>query len=136
MRRNYRRRQLTILQALAILEAATLQSWKSNVNTGVLRAALGILERSIQPSSLISEFRCHLQRAAEDIAKPAQEEALRVAFFQVRDAVAEVVRRKRNSLALKFHHTRNPMIKQELDHLGRELIKLNTSRTNEEWKNN
>jgi len=118
MRRKHTRRHLTVLQALAILEAATLNCREININTPAISAAFSILEPRIQPKWLIPQFRCYLDNA--------QEGRLRVTFLEIRAAVAQSVRTKRDSLALKFHYTHNPMIKQEIDHLGRELAKLDT----------
>jgi hypothetical protein len=125
MRRKHTRRHLTVFQALAILEAATLNCRATNINTPAIRAAFSILEPHIQPKWLIPQFGRHLQTVAE-LEKEADERALRATFFQIRAAVAQWIRTKRDSLALKFHYTRNPMIKQEIDHLGRELAKLDT----------
>ena len=44
---------MTVLEALAILEAATLECKKREVDTAELRAALDFLEPHIQPAWLI-----------------------------------------------------------------------------------
>jgi len=118
MRRKHTRRHLTVLRALAILEAATLHCRETNINTRAISDAFGILERRIQPQWLVPQFRCYLDNG--------QEGGLRVTFLEIRAAVAQLVRSKRNSLALKLHYTRNAMIKQEIDLLGRELARLDT----------
>jgi len=48
---------MTVLEALAILEAATLDCKKREVDTPELRAALDLLEPHIQPAWLIPQFR-------------------------------------------------------------------------------
>src|SRR5215510_12439811 len=49
---------MTVLEALAILEAATLECKKREVDTPELRAALDFLEPHIEPAWLIPQF-CH-----------------------------------------------------------------------------
>ena len=48
---------MTILAALAILEAAVLESKKRNVNTPEVKEALDLLERYVWPKWLIPQFR-------------------------------------------------------------------------------
>ncbi|MET0500290.1 MAG: hypothetical protein ABW172_02065 [Candidatus Binatia bacterium] len=118
------RRHLTVLQALAVLEAATLDCRETNINTPAVRIALSVLERRIRPQWLIPQFRYHLQSAAEEVEKKAQDQAILVTFLHIRETVTQLVRQRLDSLALKFHYTPNPMIKQEINLLGRELLKL------------
>jgi len=51
--------------ALAILEAATLECKKREVDTPELRAALDLLEAHIKPSWLIPQFRHNLDGEQE-----------------------------------------------------------------------
>jgi hypothetical protein len=48
---------MTALEALAILEAATLECKKREADTAELRAGLDFLEPHIQPAWLIAQFR-------------------------------------------------------------------------------
>ena len=50
---------MTILQALAILEAAVLESKKRDINTPEVREALDLLEPHIWPKWLVPQFRHH-----------------------------------------------------------------------------
>ena len=48
---------MTVLEALAILEAATLECKKREADTTELRVALDVLEPQVQPAWLIPQFR-------------------------------------------------------------------------------
>ena len=50
---------MTVLEALAILEAAVLECKKRDINTPEIKAALDLLERYIWPKWLIPQFRHH-----------------------------------------------------------------------------
>ena len=50
---------MTVLEALAILESATLECKKREVNTPEVRDALDLLEPHIKPDWLIPQFRHH-----------------------------------------------------------------------------
>lgn len=51
---------MTILEALAILEAAVLECKKRDVDTPEVRVALGFLEPLIRPQWLIPQYRDHV----------------------------------------------------------------------------
>jgi len=53
---------MTLLEALAILEAAVLGCKKRDVDTPEVRAALEFLEPYIRPEWLIPQFRSNLER--------------------------------------------------------------------------
>ena len=50
---------MTVLEALAILEAAVLECKKRNINTPEIGEALDLLERYVWPKWLIPQFRDH-----------------------------------------------------------------------------
>jgi hypothetical protein len=50
---------MTVLEALAILEAATRECKQRNINTPEVREALDLLERYIYPKWLVPQFRDH-----------------------------------------------------------------------------
>ena len=53
---------MTVLEALATLESATLECKQRDIDTPEVREALTLLEPHIQPEWLISQFRYHVQR--------------------------------------------------------------------------
>ena len=53
---------MTVLEALATLEAATLECKQRDIDTPEVREGLTLLEPHIQPEWLIPQFRYHVQR--------------------------------------------------------------------------
>ena len=56
---------MTASEALAILESATVECKKRDINTPEVRDALDLLEPHIRPEWLIPQFRYHLDRDPE-----------------------------------------------------------------------
>jgi len=83
---------MTVLEALAILEAATLDCKKREVDTPELRAALDLLEPHIQPAWLIPQFR-HLdgQQQHDYAAREGQQQVFRVTFPGIRNSVRALI---------------------------------------------
>ena len=117
---------MTILEALAILEAAVLECKKREVDTPELRAALDLLEPYIQPAWLIPQFRHNLHGEEEHdySTREGQQQLFRVTFPGIRSSVRELVGRKMDALARKFHDTHDMKVKDEIERLARERAKL------------
>ena len=84
---------MTVLDALAILETATLECKQRNIYTPELREALDFLQPRIRPEWLIPQFRYHAQLNGTneiDVDKEAQQQALRAIFSLIRDSVKEL----------------------------------------------
>src|SRR5215475_3707625 len=98
---------MIILEALAILEAATLECKKREVDSPELRAALDLLEPLIQPAWLIPQFRHNLDGEQEHDypAREGQQQVFRVTFPGIRDSVRALIRKRMDALARKFHET-------------------------------
>jgi hypothetical protein len=83
---------MTVLDALAILEAATLECKQRDIYTSELREALDCLHSHIRHEWLIQQFRYHAQlneRNEVDIDKEAQQQALRVIFSCIHESVKD-----------------------------------------------
>ena len=117
---------MTLLQALAILEAAVLECKKRNVNTPEVRAALDLLESHIQPEWLIPQFRDHAlqDRTEKYVEREGQQQVLRATFPGIRDCVRELLGVRMDALARKFHETHDMKVPDEIYRLSSELIKL------------
>ena len=116
---------MTVLEALAILEAAVLECKKRNVNTLEVKKALDLLERYIWPKWLIPQFR----HSAENEEQPSekregQQQVLRATFPGIRNCVRELLGVRTDALARKFHETHNMAVKDELERLLKEYGKL------------
>jgi hypothetical protein len=73
---------MTVLEALAILEAATLECKKRDIDTPEVHEALTILEPHIRPEWLIPQFRSHaLNRYnGNEVDREGQQQVLRATF--------------------------------------------------------
>jgi hypothetical protein len=117
---------VTILEALAILEAAVLECKKRDVDTPEVREALDFLEPHIYPKWLIPQYRDHVldHDRTTDVALEGQQQVLRATFPGIRDTVRVLLEVRMDSLARKFHETHDMKVKDEIYRLSRELIKL------------
>jgi hypothetical protein len=117
---------MTVLEALAILEAATLECKKREVDTPELRAALDFLEPHIQPARLIPQFRHNLdgKQEHEYCAREGQQQVFRVTFPGIRNSVRAIIGKQADALARKFHETHDTAVKDEIYRLAREYRKI------------
>src|SRR5262249_44839694 len=117
---------MTVLEALSILEAATLECKKREANTPELRAALDFLEPHIQPAWLIRQFRHNLdgEQQREYAAREGQQQVFRVTFPGIRNSVRALIGKQADALARKFHETHDMAVKDELERLLEEYGKL------------
>ena len=118
---------MSVLQALAILEAAVLESKKRDIDTPEARAALDLLEPYIRPAWLVPQFRNNLERTAQphvEVAKEGQQQVLRATLPRIRDCVRELLGVRADALARKFHETHDMKVKDELVRLLKEYGKL------------
>ena len=95
---------MTVLEALAILEAATLDCKKREVDTPELRAALDFLEPHIQPAWLIPQFRHNLdgEQERDYAAREGQQQVFRVTFPGIRNSVRALIGKQVDALARKI----------------------------------
>jgi hypothetical protein len=118
---------MTVLESLAILEAAVLECKKRNVNTPEVSTALDLLERYIYPKWLIPQFRNHMQRERNrnhGWELEGLQQVLRATFPRIRDCVRELLGVRMDRLALRFHETKDMAAHDEIYRLARELSKL------------
>ena len=122
---------MTVLQALAILEAAVLECKKRDVDTPEMREASDFLEPLIRPQWLIPQYRDHVvgHDRTTEVALEGQQQVLRATFPGIRDSIRVLLEVRMDSLARKFHETQDMKVKDEIYRLSRELIKLD-----EPWK--
>jgi hypothetical protein len=117
---------MTVLEALAILEAGVLECKKRNVDTPEMREALNFLEPHIYPKWLIPQYRDHVldHDRTTDVALEGQQQVLRASFTGIRNAVRVLLEVRMDSLASKFHETKDLKVRDEIYRLSRELSKL------------
>ena len=116
---------MTALEALAILEAATLECKRRDVNTAEVREALDLLGPHIWPDWLIPQFRDHLERnSTVEADKEGQQQALRAAFTGIRESVKNLLGVRMDALAREFATTHDMNVQAEIGRLSNELAKL------------
>ena len=116
---------MTVSEALAFLESATLECQKRDINTPEVMEALNLLEPHIQPPWLIPQFRYHLDRdPSVELNIEIQKQALRATFPGIRNSVRELLGKQADALARKFHETHDMAVKDELERLLKEYGEL------------
>jgi hypothetical protein len=121
---------VTVLEALAILEAAVLECEKRDVNTPAVKEALDFLEPYVRPTWIVPQFRYHALESENDTGdREGQQQVLRATFPGIRESVKVLLEVRMDRLALKFHETKDLKVRDEIYRLCRELIKLD-----EPWK--
>ena len=90
---------MTVLDALAILEAATLECKQRDIYTPEVREALDFLQSHIRLEWLIPQFRYHAQlneKNEVDVDKEAQQQALRAIFPCIRESAKDLLGKQRS----------------------------------------
>jgi hypothetical protein len=90
---------MTVLEALAILEAAVLECKKRDINTPEVRDALDLLDRYVWPKWLVPQFRMALCKGGDGEFLEGQQELLRATFPGIRDSVRVLLEVRMDALA-------------------------------------
>ena len=116
---------MTVLEALAILEAAVLECKQRDITTPEVKNALDLLERYVWPKWLIPQFRHHVESKVQPLEKrEGQQQVLRATFPGIRNCVRELIGVRTDALARKFHETHDMAVKDEIERLLKEYWKL------------
>src|SRR5882724_13420653 len=116
---------MTVSEALSILESATVECKKRDIDTPEVREALDLLEPHIRPEWLIPQFRYHLDRdPSVEVDKEGQQQVLRATFPGIRKSVKDLLEKQMAALARQFAATHDMKLKEEIDRLSSELVKL------------
>jgi hypothetical protein len=118
---------MTASEALAILESATVECKKRDINTPEVRDALDLLEPHIRPEWLIPQFRYHLDRDPSvevEVDKESQQQVLRATLPGIRKSVKDLLEKQMDALARQFAASHDMKVKAEIDRLSSELVKL------------
>src|SRR5512132_1148787 len=91
-------------EALAILESATVECKKRDIDTPEVMEALDLLEPHIRPEWLIPQFRYHLDPSVE-MDQEGQQQVLRATFPGIRNSVKELIGKQMDALARRFAAT-------------------------------
>jgi hypothetical protein len=117
---------MTILEALATLEAAVLECKKRDINTPEVKEALDLLEPYVWPKLLARQFRYEVSDGYgnNDVDRENRQQVLRATFPGIRDSVRELLGVRTDALVRKFADTHDMQVKDELVRLLKEYGKL------------
>jgi hypothetical protein len=116
---------MTVLNALAILEAAVLECKKRDINTPEVTEALDFLEPHIRPAWLVPQYRHHIGGERENgYQREGQQQVLRPSFEGIRDSVRDALGMRLDKLAREFATTHDVKVKKEIARLTPEYEKL------------
>jgi len=115
-----------LLEALKILEAATLDSKKRDIDTPEVRQALDLLDPVCMPKWRVAGFRDALRPHAGQIGHQleGQQQVLRVYFGGIYTCVRGLLAVRIKKLNHWYKKANDPTVKAELDRLAAELEKL------------
>jgi hypothetical protein len=92
-----------------------------------LTEALDFLEPHIRPAWLVPQYRHALDRPGDrEYDREGQQQSFRATFTGIRNAVRVLLEVRMDSLARKFHETKDLKVRDEIYRLSRELIKLDS----------
>ncbi len=116
---------MTVLKALAILEAAVLECKQRNVNTPEVTEALDFLEPHIRPAWSVPQYRHALDgHGDQGYEREGQQQVLRPSFEGIRDSVRDLLGMRLDKLAREFATTQDMKVKEEIERLAKEYEKL------------
>jgi hypothetical protein len=110
---------MTVLDALVILEAATLECKQRDAYTPEVREALDFLQQRIRLEWLIPQFRYHAQlneKNEVDLDKEAQQQALHAIFPTIRESVKDLLGKQVNALARQFAANHERLSSERVKH--------------------
>jgi hypothetical protein len=119
---------MTIIEAINILEIATVECKNKDVDRPDVNQALDVVELYVRPEWVVPQFRYHLQREGNNAIDIADQQAvLNATFFIINDCLKELVRKTMEALACEFDETRDLKVKEEIWRLVREYTKFKDS---------
>jgi hypothetical protein len=116
---------MTVLEALAIIEAAVVECKKRNVNTPETTEALALLAPYVRPKLVVAQLRHHISRErGKEHEKQDQQQFLRATFPGIRNSIRELIGQEIDALVRDFPDTDDMEVKNAIACLGREYGKL------------
>ena len=119
---------MTIIEAITILEIATVECRNKDVDTPAVNQALNVVEVYVSPERVIPQFRYHLQRlgnSAIDIED--QHAVLSATFCIINDCVKDLVRKTMEAVAVEYDETRDSKLKEEIRLLIKDYARFKDS---------
>jgi len=112
---SFAARDHDLLEALAILEVATLECKKRDVHTPEVREALDLLQPHVRPQWLIPQYRHALDgTVTASMIGEGQQQVLRPSFDGIWDSVRDLLGMRLDKLARQFAATHDVKVKKEI----------------------
>src|SRR6266581_1495746 len=116
---------MRVLEALKILEEATLDSKKRAIDTRHVRQALDVLDPYCAPKWRVAGFRDHLRPHRRDgVELEGQQQVLRAYFDGIYKNVRQLLLAEIGKLNYRNRKSKDGAVKAKLDRLNSELEKL------------
>ena len=116
---------MRVLEALKILEDATLDCKIRDINTPEVRTALEVLQPYCRPTWRITGFHDHLKQQGEQGPdSEGQQQVLRVYFGGIYGNVRQLLSTQVKKLSYRYEKTKDVAVKRELDRLKSKLEQL------------
>ena len=113
---------MRILEALKILETATIECKTREIDTPEVREALELLTPYCRPEWRIAGFRDHLKPSEQfGPSGEGQQQNLRVYFGGIYDNVRKLLSQQIGKLNYRYRKTQDAAVKAEIDRLTAEL---------------
>ena len=119
---------MRILEALRILEDATVECKVRDIDTPDVKEALDLLDPYCRPTWFIEGFRNHLRPGKGQFGPEfeGQQQNLRVNFGGIHADVRHMLISRIGRLGVRYCKTKDPAIKAEINRLNAEFAKLPT----------
>jgi hypothetical protein len=116
---------MTVLEALAILEAGVLECKKRSVDTPEVREALNFLEPHIRPKWLVPQYRHALDEHRNlDCDREGQQQVRRPTFEGIGNSVCNSLAMRLDELTREFAASADMKVKKEIVRLAKDYEKL------------
>jgi hypothetical protein len=114
-----------VLEALKILEDATLDCKIRDINTPEVRTALEVLQPYCRPLWRVTGFHDHLKQHGEQGPdSEGQQQVLRVYFGGIYENVRQLLSTQVKKLSYRYEKTKDVSVKRELNRLKSKLEQL------------
>ena len=119
---------MTIIEAITILEIATVECRSKDVDTPAVNQALNFVELYVRPEWVVPQFRYHLRRLGNSAIDIGDQQGILSAIFSIiSDCVKDLVRKTMEALACEYDETRDSKVKEEIRRLIEEYAKFKDS---------
>jgi len=119
---------MTIIEAITILEIATVECRSKNVDSPEVNQALSVVELYVSPEWVVPHFRYHLRRLGNSAIDIADQQGILSAMFSIiNDCVKDLVRKTMEALASEYDETRDSKLEEEIGRLIKEYARFKDS---------